>query len=81
MNDKEKTVCLTQTEINASINALENTSRLINYLNQDFLASDNGRLAWTNDFMGNEDVRNLREEVKSAWATLSKAQDTQIYKK
>lgn len=78
--NKEETVCFTQTEINAAINALENTSRIINYLNQDLLASDNRELAWGPDFMENKDIRNLREEVKSAWEILSKAQDAQIYK-
>ena len=58
-------VTLTQDQINQAINAFEESSRVLNNLNETFIQP--------------EDISNLQEEVRAAWKTLSQAQHKQIY--
>lgn len=59
------TIKLTQTQINESIYALEEASRILNKLGSKTVTA--------------KEIDNLKEEVQSAWETLSKAQHKQIF--
>jgi len=69
------TVKLTQTQINEAINALEETNRILNKLTAEYLECKIESVMPVTA----EEIDNLKEEVKSAWATLSKAQHKQIF--
>lgn len=67
----DSTIIVTEAQINRAIDALNNTSRLINNLNQDCLAKDDGGLVFINDNTNNTTIRDLWVEVNSARTMLS----------
>lgn len=74
-------VKLTQTQINEAINALEEANRILNKLTAEYYETWIDGVKWIERMMPvtAEEIDNLKEEVQSARATLSKAQHKQTF--